>query len=114
MNILLTVLRFIQGMIMDKSLQTRIINVRHLCDKNLINDIKEAATCEVRTVCRFVCHHCPCVPELIDVRKLQLAGLSAYIIQLKKEENGELLISITEPNIDNWLIMNNLPLTPKT
>jgi len=103
-----------QGMIMAKSLQTRIINVRYLCDKNLINDIKEAAICEVRTVCRFVCHRCPCVPELIDVEKLQLKGLSSYFIQLKKEEDGELLISITVPGIDNWLIMNNLPLAPKT
>jgi len=102
-------------MIVDKSLQTRVINFKHLCDKNLINDIKEAATCEVITVCRFVCHRCPCVLEYIDVERIKLEGLSLYTIQLKKEEDGQLLISITVPDIDNWLIMNNLSfITPET
>lgn len=114
MNIFLTVLGVIKGMNMDKSLPTRVINVKYLCSHNLINDLKEAATCEVRSVCRFVCHRCPCTPEYIDLEKIKLVGLSSYTIQLKKAEDGQLLIAITMLGIDNWLIMNNLPfVTPK-
>lgn len=94
---------------MDKSLQTRIIDFKHLCYTNLINDIKEAATCEVRSVCRLACHQCPYVLECIDVEKIKLTGLSAYTIQLKKAKDGQLLIFITVLDIENWLITNSLP-----
>ena len=98
-------------MILDKFLQTRVVNFRDLCSKELINDLKEAATCEVRTVCRLLCERCPYILEHIDVEKINLTGLSSYTIKLQKTEDEQLLISITAPDIDNWLIKNDLPLT---
>ena len=100
-------------MIVAKFLQTRIVNYRDLCSKELINDLKEAATCEVRTVCRLSCNRCPYVLENIDTGKINVKGLSSYTIKLKKAANEQLLISITAPNIDNWLVKNNLPFITK-
>ena len=109
-----TAFTFIQGMIVNNFLQTRIVNCRDLYSKELINDLKEAATCEVRTVCRKSCHHCPYVLEKIDTEKINVKVLSSYIINLEKAGDEQLLISITAPGIDNWLIKNNLPfITPK-
>lgn len=107
----------IKGMIVDKSLHTRVLNFKHLCEKDLINDIKEAATCEVHSVCRFVCHRCPSVPRQMDVGKIKLKDLSSHTIQLTKSKSGELLILVTVPGIDHWLMSHDLPFTipiPKT
>ncbi len=101
-------------MIVVKVLQTRVVNFRDLCSKELINDLKEAASCEVRTVCSLLCHRCPYVLENIDIEKIILEGLSSYTIKLEKTEDEQLLIYITAPGIDNWLTINNLPfITPK-
>jgi hypothetical protein len=101
-------------MIVAKILQTRVVNFKDLCSKKLVNDIKEAAICEVRTVCGSVCHRCPYVLEYIDLDKIYLKGLSSYSIKLKKAESEQLLIFITAPNLDNWLKINNLPfIVPK-
>ncbi len=94
---------------MVKFLQTRVVNYRDLCSKELINDLKEAATCEVIAVCRLPCNRCPYVLENIDTEKVNVKGLSSYTIKLEKVEDEQLLISITAPNIDKWLIKNNLP-----
>lgn len=104
---------FIKGMIVVKFLQTRIVNYRDLCSKELINDLKEVATCEVRRVCRLSCHSCSYVLENIDIRKMNIKGLSSYTIKLEKAEDEQLLISITAPDIDSWLIKNNLPFITK-
>lgn len=90
--------------------QTRIVSCRDLYSKDLIIDIKEAAICEVRTVCRLACHNCPYVLEKIDTDQINIKGLNSYTIKLEKAENGQLLLSITAPDIDNWLRENNLPL----
>jgi hypothetical protein len=97
-------------MIVVELLQTKIVNFRDLCSKGLINDLKEAATCEVSKVCRLSCHRCPYVVENVDIEKIHLQGLSSYTIKLKKSEDQQLLISITAPDINNWLIINDLPL----
>lgn len=103
-----------KGMIVVKFLQTRVVNFKDLCSKELINDLKEAATCEVRTVCRLLCHRCPYLLENIDIEKINIEGLSSYTIKLEKAEDEQLLISITAPSIDTWLTRNNLPfITPK-
>ena len=101
-------------MIVVKFLQTRVVNYRDLCSKELINDLKEAACCEVRTVCRISCHRCPYVLENIDTEKINVKGLSSYTTKLEKAEDERLLISIiTASGIDNWLIKNNLPFIPQ-
>lgn len=100
-------------MIVIKFLQTRIVNYGDLCAKELINDLKEAATCEVRTVCRLSCHRCSFVLENIDTGKINVKGLSSYTIKLEKAEDEQLLVYITAPGIDDWLIKNNLPFITK-
>ena len=96
-------------MIVVKLLQTRIVNYRDLCSKKLINDLREAATCEVISVCQLPCNRCPYVLEYIDTEKINVKGLSSYTIKLEKVEDEQLLVSITAPDIDKWLIKNNLP-----
>ncbi len=91
--------------------QTRIVSCKDLYAKDLIIDIKEAAVCDVRTVCRLACHHCPYVLENIDAEQINIKGLHAYTIKLEKAENGQLLLSITAPDIENWLRENSLPYT---
>jgi hypothetical protein len=101
-------------MIVAKILQTRAVNFKDLCSKNLINDIKEAAICEVRNVCGLACHRCPYVLDYIDFDKVYLKGLSTCSIKLEKTESDQLLIFITAPDLDNWLTINNLPfIVPK-
>ncbi|MCW8996402.1 MAG: hypothetical protein OQK77_11370 [Psychromonas sp.] len=89
--------------------QTRIVNYRDLCSKGLINDLKEAATCEVRRVCRLACNRCPYVVENIDISNINVKGLSSYTIKLEKAEDEQLLVYITAPGLDQWLIKNKLP-----
>ena len=94
---------------MAKLLQTRIVTYADLCAKGLISDLKQAATCEVKRVCRLSCLNCPYVVENIDTKKINIGGLSSYNIKLKKGPDEQLLIFISAANIDNWLIENNLP-----
>jgi len=96
-------------MIVAKFLQTRVVKYRDLCAKELINDLKEAATCEVIAVCRLPCNRCPYVLKNIDTKKINVKGLNSYITKLEKVEGEPLFISITAPNFDKWLIKNNLP-----
>ena len=98
---------------MVKLLQTRVVNYRELCSKELINDLKEAATCEVRTVCRLPCNRCPSAVENINAKRVNIKGLNSYSIKLEKVENEQLLIVITAPNLDNWLLRNNLLFTTR-
>lgn len=101
-------------MIVAKILQTRVVDFKDLCSKELVNDIKEAATCDVRRVCRLACHRCPYVLEYIDLEKVHIKGLSSYTIKLEKIEREQLLVYITAADIDNWLKINNLPfIVPK-
>lgn len=97
---------------MAKLLQTKTVSYLDLCSKGLINDLKEAATCEVRTVCRISCNHCPYILENIDTQKITVKRLGIYTIALEKAENEPLLISITSTNISSWLHKNKLPVIP--
>jgi len=93
---------------MTTSLQTRAIDFISLSSKGLVSDLKEAATCEVRNVCSLPCHRCPYVMNNIDVTKIHLKGLNNYRIELMKQEDDQLLLSITAKNLDNWIAVNHL------
>ena len=95
---------------MLKLLQTRTVTYRDLCAKGLINDLKQAASCDVSRVCRLSCLNCPYLIENIDTIKIAIKGLREYSIKLKKVEDERLLMSISAPRIDDWLIRNNLHL----
>ena len=88
--------------------QTRAIDFISLSSKALINDLKEAATCDVRTVCRLACHRCPYVVNNMDMTKINLNGLSSYSIELIKKEDQQLMLNITTENLDNWIAINHL------
>jgi hypothetical protein len=92
-----------------KLLQTRGVHFMDLSSKELINDLKEAVTCEVSNVCALPCHRCPYIREKIDIEKIKIEGLNSYTIKLEKIEEQQLLIYITATGIDNWLTKNNLP-----
>ena len=94
-------------------LPTRVVNFNELCSKELITDIKDAAICEVRTVCSLACCRCPHVVEYIDFDKVNLEGLSLYSIQLEKIGSEKLLVAITAPDIDHWLKVYHLSFVVK-
>lgn len=98
---------------MGKFIQTRTVIYKDLCSKDLINDLKEAAICEVKTVCRLPCDRCPNVLKNIDAEKINIKGLNASTIKLEKVENEQLLISITALKIESWLLKNNFPFTTR-
>jgi uncharacterized Fe-S cluster-containing protein len=100
-------------MAMVKFLQTITVIYKDLCSKDLTNDLKEAASCEVRTVCRLACDRCPYAFKNIDAEKINIKGLHAPVIKLEKVENEQLLISITALNIESWLQKNNLSFTTR-
>ena len=92
-------------------MQTRIVNFRDLSPTTLISDLKEAATCDVKTVCRLPCHRCPHVIERINEKKIRLKFLNSYTVKLVKKEDGQLVVYIAAPNIDNWLKINKVAFT---
>ena len=101
-------------MVKAKLLQTRAVSYEDLCLRGLINDLNESATCEVKTVCRLACNRCPYPFDNIDAKKIKLKGLKNDNITLQKTQNEQLLIVITAPGIDDWLLKNNLLFTPLT
>jgi|GEM_PF-3430192 len=99
-------------MINAKLLQTRSVSYEDLCLRGLINDLNESAICEVKTVCHLACNRCPYPLDNIDTKKIKLKGLKTDNITLQKMQNEQLLIIITAPGIDDWLLKNNLLFPP--
>ena len=98
---------------MDIFLQTRVVNFNDLFSKKLINDLKEAATCEVNSLCTLPCNRCPYAPDRINIEKIRIKGLNSYTVKLEKTKDEELLIYITAKSLDKWLQINDLPfITP--
>jgi hypothetical protein len=89
-------------------LQTHAIDFLSLSAKGLVNDLKEAVTCDVHNVCSLPCDRCPNMMNNIDLTKIILYGLNNYTIELIRQEDQQLLFNITAKNLDNWIAINHL------
>ncbi|WP_354624502.1 hypothetical protein [Psychromonas sp. MME2] len=96
---------------MVTNFKTRFLHYTELSAKELINDLKDAVRCDVATVCCLPCNRCPYLHKHIDTKKIQLKGLRAYSIKIITTKEQHLLLSITAPDIDTWLEINNIPIS---
>ena len=93
---------------MGTLLQTHIIDFLSLSSKGLISDLKEAVTCDVRNVCSLPCNRCPNMMNNIDLTKIILNGLNNYSIELIRQEDQQLLLSVSAKDLDYWIAVNHL------
>lgn len=85
------------------------VSYKDLCSKGLISDLKLAAVCEVRTVCRLSCDRCPNVCNAIDFEQISVAGLQLDHIAIKQTgQPGNLEVHVSATNIVVWLEKNGL------
>ncbi len=85
------------------------VSYQDLCSKGLISDLKKAAICDVKTVCRLSCNRCPNVCSAIDLEKIAVVGLQLDHILIKQtEETGNLDLHLSADNIVVWLKKNDI------
>lgn len=61
-----------------------------LCSKGLISDLKQAALCNLKTLCRLFCNNCPNVCVNINFKKVFFAGKQPDSLIIKHTENDDL------------------------
>jgi hypothetical protein len=93
---------------MSKSLNQVVVSYQDLCSKGLISDLKQAALCDVKTLCRLSCNTCPNVCAHINLKKVFLVGLQPDSLIIKQSENEDLDIHMSGEGIIVWLDKNEL------
>lgn len=93
---------------MIKSPNKIIVSYQDLCSKGLISDLKQAALCDVRTVCRLSCNNCPNVCVNINFKKISIVGLQPDTLMIKYTENDDLYIHMSGEHILVWLDKHGL------
>lgn len=85
------------------------VSYQDLCSKELISDLKQAAICDVKTVCRLPCNRCPNVCSTIDLEKIAVVGLQLDHVVIKQtEETDNLYLHLSADNIFAWLRKNDI------
>ncbi|HEY5715778.1 MAG TPA: hypothetical protein VIS54_05135 [Psychromonas sp.] len=90
------------------SSNTIVVSYLDLAVKGLIGDLKKAALCDVKTVCRLSCNRCPNVCGSIDLAQISVVGLEIEQIVIKQSEHGDLDLHINADNIMLWLEQHDL------
>ncbi|ABM03415.1 hypothetical protein Ping_1618 [Psychromonas ingrahamii 37] len=93
---------------MTKSLNQVVVSYQDLCSKGLISDLKQAALCEVKTLCRLSCNNCPNVCVDINLKKVSFVGLQPDSLIIKYTENEDLDIHMSGEHIIVWLDKHDL------
>jgi len=88
---------------MTKSLNQVVVSYQDLCVKGLISDLKQAALCEVKTLCRLSCHTCPNVCIDINLKKVSFVGLQPDSLMIKPTGNEDLDVHLSGEHIILWL-----------
>ncbi|WP_028864600.1 hypothetical protein [Psychromonas aquimarina] len=96
---------------MKKPLHSRVFSYKELSSKGLITDLKEAAGCEIKRVCRIACGNCPNVTAGIKLDEVLIVGLKSYSVIITDAERDDLNIFLSAENIDDWLHDHHL--TPR-
>ena len=85
------------------------VSYHDLCSKGLISDLKQAAICDVKNVCRLSCNRCPNVCNAIDSEKIEFAGLQVDQVMIKQiEYTDDLDLHLSADNIVIWLEKNDI------
>jgi hypothetical protein len=85
-----------------------VVSYQDLCSKGLISDLKQAALCDVKTLCRLSCNHCPNVCADINVKKVFIVGLQPDSLIIKNTENEDLDIHLSGEHLIAWLDKHDL------
>ncbi|MFT6925514.1 MAG: hypothetical protein ACJAZP_001098 [Psychromonas sp.] len=93
---------------MTKSLNQVIVSYQDLCAKGLISDLKQAASCDVKTLCRLSCNNCPHVGVDINLKKVSFVGLQTDLVMIKHSKNDDLDIYMSGEHIIAWLDKHEL------
>lgn len=93
---------------MTKSLNQVVVSYQDLCAKGLISDLKQAALCDVKTLCRLSCNNCPNVCTDINFKKVFFVGLQPDSLMIKHSENEDLDMYMSADNIILWLDKHGL------
>ena len=93
---------------MAKSLNQVVVSYQDLCTKGLISDLKQAALCDVKTLCRLSCINCPNVCVDINLKKVSFVGLQPDSLVIKPTVNEDLDIHMSGEHIILWLDRHGL------
>jgi len=93
---------------MTKSLNQVVVSYQDLCTKGLISDLKQAALCDVKTLCRLSCINCPNVCVDINLKKVSFVGMKPDTLLIKPTEKEDLDIHLSGDHILLWLDRHGL------
>ncbi|GLS91434.1 hypothetical protein GCM10007916_25030 [Psychromonas marina] len=86
------------------------VSYQDLCAKGLINDLKLAATCDIKCVCRLSCNRCPKVFSSIDIQKVRIKGIQLdYVAFIKTQaDDDDIELHLNADNLQALLKENNI------
>lgn len=86
------------------------ISYKDLSAKGLISDLKQAATCDIKYVCRLPCNRCPQVFSAIDIQAVKMTGLELKYATINKTQpdDGDIELQINADNQISWLKKNKI------
>ena len=86
------------------------VNYQDLCSKGLVSDLKLAAVCDIKKVCRLPCDRCPNVWHMVDLQKVSLTGLKTQNMEIKQMNEGSALeLNFSAENPIAWLNKYDIP-----
>jgi hypothetical protein len=93
---------------MDKQYTSITSSYEVLWSKGLINDLKQAATCDIRYLCRIPCDRCPNTSSKFNLEKIKISGLDNYNLQIHKISTANIFITINAEGISHWALHHNV------
>ena len=93
---------------MEKQYESISHSYEGLWRKGLISDLKQAATCDIRHLCRIPCDKCPNTSSKFDLDKIKISGLANYDLRLHKINTNNIFITIKAEGINLWALQHNV------
>lgn len=93
---------------MEKQYESISYSYEALWRKGLISDLKQAATCDIRHLCRIPCDKCPNTSSKFDLDKIKISGLDNYNLQIHKINTNNIFITIKAEDISRWALEHNI------
>lgn len=85
------------------------VSYQDLAASGLISDLKHAATCDVKNVCRLACNRCPNVYFYIELEEVAIKGLQIDYIMIKKSKGcDDFNLHLSAKDIVDWMKKNNI------
>jgi len=85
------------------------VSYQELSSKGLISELKHAASCDMKNVCRLACNRCPNVFDSIELEEVVIQGLNLdYIVIKKSRDSEDFYLHLSAKNIVDWLKKYNI------